>query len=118
MHHTSCPFEVHMKVSTLSIGDEVLFGEIVDTNAAHIATRLYDEGLTVQRHLCVGDNEPDIVEAFESLASRNDFVIVTGGLGPTVDDMTAKAAAKAAGKRLILNDEALEHMRQFYIRAG
>ena len=107
-----------MKVSTLSIGDEVLFGEIVDTNAAHIATRLYDEGLTVQRHLCVGDNEPDIVEAFESLASRNDFVIVTGGLGPTVDDMTAKAAAKAAGKRLVLNDEALEHLRQFYIKAG
>ncbi len=47
-----------MKVSTLSIGDEVLFGEIVDTNSAHIAARLYDIGITVRRHLCVGDGEP------------------------------------------------------------
>jgi nicotinamide-nucleotide amidase len=107
-----------MKVSTLSIGDEVLFGEIVDTNAPHIAARLYDEGFTVQRHLCVADNESDIVEAIESLASRNDIVIATGGLGPTVDDMTAKAAARAVGKRLVLNDEALEHLRQFYKKAG
>ncbi len=107
-----------MRISTLSIGDEVLFGEIVDTNAAHIATRLYDEGFMVQRHLCVGDNEFDIVDAIETLAGSNDFVIATGGLGPTVDDITAKAAAKAAGRRLVLNDEALDHLRRFYERAG
>ncbi len=107
-----------MRISTLSIGDEVLFGEIVDTNAAHIATRLYDAGFTVQRHLCVGDNEADIMEAIESLASHNDFVIATGGLGPTIDDITARAAAKAAGRRLILNDEALVHLQQFYKKAG
>ena len=107
-----------MRISTLSIGDEVLFGEIVDTNAAHIATRMYDEGFMVQRHLCVGDNEFDIVDAIETLAGSNDFVIATGGLGPTVDDITAKAAAKAAGRRLVLNDEALDHLRRFYERAG
>ena len=107
-----------MRISTLSIGDEVLFGEIVDTNAAHLATRLYDEGFTVRRHLCVGDNEPDIVDAIETLAGSNDFVIATGGLGPTIDDITAKAAAKAAGRRLVLNDEALDHLRRFYERAG
>lgn len=103
-----------MRVSTLSIGDEVLFGEVIDTNAAHIASRLYDAGFTVERHLCVGDKESDIIEAMELLAARNDFVIATGGLGPTVDDITAKAAAKAAGRRLILNDEALAHLREFY----
>lgn len=107
-----------MRISTLSIGDEVLFGEIVDTNAAHIATRMYDEGFMVQRHLCVGDNEADIVAAIEALAGNSDFVIATGGLGPTIDDITAKAAAKAAGRRLVLNDEALDRLRRFYERAG
>ena len=102
-----------MKVSTLSIGDEVLFGEIVDTNSAHIAARLYDVGITVRRHLCVGDSEPDIIEAMEALAGSNDFVIATGGLGPTVDDLTAKAASKAAGRHLVLNDDALAHLQQF-----
>jgi nicotinamide-nucleotide amidase len=107
-----------MKIATLSIGDEVIFGEIVDTNAAHIATRLYDIGFKVQRHLCVGDNEFDITEAVETLAGHHDIVIVTGGLGPTVDDITARAAAKAAGRRLVLNDEALAHLQQFYKKAG
>jgi nicotinamide-nucleotide amidase len=107
-----------MKIATLSIGDEVTFGEIVDTNAAHVATRLYDCGFKVQRHLCVGDDEFDIVEAIESLAEKADCVIATGGLGPTVDDITARAAAKAAGRRLVLNDEALAHLRQFYKKAG
>jgi nicotinamide-nucleotide amidase len=107
-----------MRISTLSIGDEVLFGEIVDTNAAHIATRLYDEGLMMRRHLCTGDSEEDIIEAIETLAGSNDVVIATGGLGPTVDDITARAAAKAAGRRLVLNDEALAHLKRFYERAG
>jgi nicotinamide-nucleotide amidase len=107
-----------MKIATLSIGDEVIFGEIVDTNAAHIATRLYDIGFKVQRHLCVGDNEFDILEAFEALAGHADFVIATGGLGPTVDDITARAIAKAAGRRLVLNDEALDHLHRFYAKAG
>jgi nicotinamide-nucleotide amidase len=107
-----------MKVSTLSIGDEVLFGEITDTNSAHIATRLYDEGFMVHRHLCVGDNESDIMEVIEALAGRNDFIVASGGLGPTVDDITARAAAKAAGRPLVLNDEALAHLRRFYEKLG
>jgi nicotinamide-nucleotide amidase len=107
-----------MKVSTLSIGDEVLFGEITDTNAAHIATRLYDEGFMVRRHLCVGDAESDIMEAIEALAGRNNFIVASGGLGPTADDITARAAAKAAGRPLVLNDEALAHLRGFYEKLG
>ncbi len=103
-----------MKISTLSIGDEVVFGEITDTNAPHIAARLYDEGIKVRQHLCVGDSEPDIIEAVEALAGHNDFVIATGGLGPTVDDLTARAVARATGRRLILNDEALAHLKERY----
>jgi len=107
-----------MKISTLSIGDEVLFGEIVDTNAAHIATRLYDSSFKNRRHLCVGDSEPDIMEAVEELAGHNDFVIATGGLGPTVDDLTARSVARAVGRRLVLNEEALTHLRERYRLMG
>ncbi|MDD2338265.1 MAG: competence/damage-inducible protein A [Geobacteraceae bacterium] len=103
-----------MNISTLSIGDEVIFGEIVDTNVAHIASRLYESGFQLRRHLCVGDNEPDIMDAIEMLASHNDFVIATGGLGPTVDDLTARSAARATARRLVLNEDALAHLKERY----
>ncbi|MDD2319615.1 MAG: competence/damage-inducible protein A [Geobacteraceae bacterium] len=103
-----------MKISTLSIGDEVIFGEIVDTNVAHISSRLYEQGFQLHRHLCVGDNEPDIMDAIETLAAHNDFVIATGGLGPTADDLTARAAARATDRRLVLNEDALAHLRERY----
>jgi len=100
-----------VKIATLSIGDELIYGEVVDTNAARIAERLYGVGLTVQRHLTVGDGEPDIMDALEFLVEKSEAVIVTGGLGPTIDDITARAAAKATGRRLVLDDEALAHVR-------
>ena len=100
-----------MKVATLSIGDELLLGEIVDGNAAHIARRLSRHGIRVSRHLVVGDGEREIGEAVLSIAGTCDAVVVTGGLGPTVDDVTARAAAHAAGRRLVLNEEALAHVR-------
>ena len=103
-----------MNISTLSIGDEVIFGEIVDTNVAHISSRLYESGFQLRRHLCVGDNEPDIMDAIEMLASHNDFVIATGGLGPTIDDLTARSAARATGRRLVLNEDALAHLKERY----
>jgi len=103
-----------MNISTLSIGDEVIYGEIVDTNVAHISSRLYGSGFQLRRHLCVGDNEPDIMDAIEMLASHNDFVIATGGLGPTVDDLTARSAARATGRRLVLNEDALAHLKERY----
>ncbi|HBB69268.1 MAG TPA: damage-inducible protein CinA, partial [Geobacter sulfurreducens] len=78
-----------MKIATLSIGDELLRGEVVDTNAARIAARLADAGLAVGRHLTVGDDEGEIEAALGMLAPAHDAVIVTGGLGPTDDDVTA-----------------------------
>jgi nicotinamide-nucleotide amidase len=106
-----------MKISTLS-SCEVIYGEIVDTNVTHIASRLYDSGFLLRSHLCVGDNEPDIMDAIELLASHNDFVIATGGLGPTVDDLTARSAARATGRRLVLNEEALAHLKERYRLMG
>jgi nicotinamide-nucleotide amidase len=107
-----------MRIATLSIGDEVVFGEILDTNAPHMAARLYEVGLKVKRHLTVGDSEQDIIDAILALAPLSDVVIATGGLGPTVDDLTARAAAKASDRRLVLNETALEHLREFLARRG
>jgi len=100
-----------MKISTLSIGDELICGQITDTNAGTIAAVLLVEGLRVQRHLTVGDNEPDIMDALNELGRISDMVIVTGGLGPTADDMTSRAAARATGRRLVINEDARAHVR-------
>jgi nicotinamide-nucleotide amidase len=107
-----------MKIATLSIGDEVIFGEIADTNASFIAARLYDIGLKVRHHLAVGDVEGDIVEAIRTLAATCEAVIATGGLGPTIDDITARAAAKATDRRLVLNETALAHLKEFLAKRG
>jgi nicotinamide-nucleotide amidase len=100
-----------MRISTLSVGDELLCGQITDTNAGTIAEALLNQGMWVQRHMTVGDSEPDIIEALLGLARNSDAVIVTGGLGPTADDLTARAAASATGRRLVLNDQARTHVR-------
>jgi nicotinamide-nucleotide amidase len=100
-----------MRISTLSVGDELICGQITDTNAGTIAEALLNQGLRVQRHMTVGDSEPDIIEALQALARNSDAIIVTGGLGPTTDNLTARAAARATGRRLVLNDHARAHVR-------
>lgn len=105
-------------IALLSIGDELLLGEIVDTNAAWLSARLYEAGLPVVRQLTVGDDAGVIAAALAELAAGHRAVIVTGGLGPTSDDLTSKAAARAAGRRLVVNDEALAHLQEFAGRRG
>ncbi|BDV44699.1 CinA-like protein [Geotalea uraniireducens] len=107
-----------MKAALLSIGDELLLGETVDTNAAVIAGRLYGVGVAVRRQLTVGDDEEAIAEALDSLAAEHQLVIATGGLGPTDDDVTARAAAQASGRRLVLHEEALARLQDFFARRG
>jgi len=99
-----------MRISTLSIGDELISGQVIDRNAATIAVALLGLGLRVQRHLTVGDSEPDIMAALDDLGRISDAVIATGGLGPTADDLTTHAAARATGRRLVSNDEARAHL--------
>ncbi len=100
-----------MKISTLSIGDELIYGQVTDTNAGTIASLLLAEGVRIQRHLTVGDSEQDIVEALNDLGRISQMVIVTGGLGPTADDLTSLAAARAAGRHLVISEEARSHVR-------
>lgn len=107
-----------LKIAVLTIGDELLNGEMADTNTMRIARCLGAHGLTLRESRAVADVETDIVEALLDLARRQDVVIVSGGLGPTADDLTARAAARAFGRRLTLSDEALRLIRDHFRRSG
>jgi len=101
-------------VDVLTIGDELLEGRLIDTNAGELSERLARDGFEVARHLSVGDRREDIVAALRECAGRADAVMVTGGLGPTSDDLTAACAAEAFGLKLDRFPEALEHVRRFF----
>lgn len=100
-----------MNIAILTIGDELLNGDLADTNTAAIARILADSSLVVRESTTIGDREEDIVAALQRLASTHDAVIVTGGLGPTEDDRTARAAARAFERSLSLDDKALMQIR-------
>ncbi|MBA2880884.1 nicotinamide-nucleotide amidase [Desulfosalsimonas propionicica] len=105
-----------MIAEIISTGDEVLTGTVVDANAAWIAGRLYETGIAVGRHVCVGDDMERLTDVLAETGQRADIAVVTGGLGPTVDDITASAAARAAGVELERNNEAMAYMEAFFKR--
>jgi nicotinamide-nucleotide amidase len=107
-----------MTIAVLTIGDELINGEMADTNTAAIARALGARGYLLRESLTVGDEETDIVEALRNLSGRRDVVIVTGGLGPTADDLTARAAARAFGRPLVRNEEALTMIRDHFRSRG
>ncbi|SMC87329.1 competence/damage-inducible protein cinA [Desulfocicer vacuolatum DSM 3385] len=107
-----------MKAEILSTGDEVLWGEIDDSNASWLARRLRECGVDVTRVSCVGDDIATISSVMAETSSRCDMVLVTGGLGPTGDDLSAQAAAVATGDDLILNKGAFESMADYFALKG
>ena len=106
------------KIAVLAVGDELLNGEISDTNTRRIALALATRGLFLREAMSVGDDVDYIAEALQELGARRQVVIVTGGLGPTHDDMTTRAAAKAFRRPLVLNDEALSQIHAHFRRTG
>ena len=107
-----------MKIEIVTTGDEVMQGVIVDTNTAWIAERCHMFGHEVVRHSAVADDIASIGDALCAAAERADAVIVTGGLGPTADDITVEAAAKAFGVELHVDESVLEEIRHFFERVG
>jgi nicotinamide-nucleotide amidase len=105
-----------MQIEIICTGDEVLGGKIVNTNFTHISQRLEDVGLSVRWETTVGDHRDDLLHAFQQAGQRADAVIVNGGLGPTVDDLSQEIAARAAGVALVLNAEWLAIMEAFFKR--
>jgi len=106
------------RIEILTIGDELIEGRLVDTNASELSTKLADLGFRVAEHRSVGDDMDGIVEALRTAAGRADTVLVSGGLGPTSDDLTAAAAAEAFGLAIERSREALEHTRRFFTERG
>ena len=100
-----------MRAEIITIGDEILIGQIVDTNAAYIAQRLNAVGLVVSERSSVGDRAEQIVRAIEQSMQRSDVVILTGGLGPTKDDITKTTLAKMFGGDMRTDKRVEEHVR-------
>ncbi|WKX25515.1 CinA family nicotinamide mononucleotide deamidase-related protein [Tatumella ptyseos] len=107
-----------MKVEMLSTGDEVLHGEIVDTNAVWLASTFYEAGYAMTFRTTSGDCLATLVETLQQRSQVADVLIVNGGLGPTSDDFTAQAAAQAAGVELVRNPQWLQEIETFFARRG
>lgn len=105
-----------MKAEIITIGDEILIGQIVDTNSAWMATELNNIGIKVAQITSISDDPDHITEALNSAKTRADIILITGGLGPTKDDLTKKVLAKYFNSELIVHQPTLEHVTDFFAR--
>jgi nicotinamide-nucleotide amidase len=103
-----------MNAEILAVGTELLMGQIANTNAQYISARLPDVGIGVYYHSVVGDNPVRLKECLSLALSRSDLVILTGGLGPTQDDLTKETVAEAVNRKLILDQRSLDKMESFF----
>ena len=107
-----------MKAEIISVGTEILLGDIVNTNSQFLAKELASLGIEVYHQSTVGDNKQRLLECFDESLKRSDFVITTGGLGPTGDDMTKETAAEYFGQKLALHKPSLEVLESFFVKTG
>ena len=107
-----------MRAEVLSVGTELLLGDIVNTNAAHIGQALASIGVDCFMHTSVGDNEQRIADAIAAALAHADAVIVTGGLGPTQDDVTREAISALTGRPLIRDPKIEEQLRRRFAEFG
>lgn len=103
-----------MTVELISVGTEILMGNIVNTNAAWLAQECAALGLSCFYQSVVGDNAGRLKEQMRTAAERSDVVILTGGLGPTADDLTKETAAELAGKKLVMDEHSLERVMSYF----
>jgi nicotinamide-nucleotide amidase len=107
-----------MQAEILTTGDEIRTGALIDSNAAFIAQELINLGIDVNRHTSVGDELHQLVTVLDEISQRAEVAVVTGGLGPTSDDLTAAAAAQCAGVPLLPDERVLAHIEGFFKRMG
>ncbi|MCX6265467.1 MAG: competence/damage-inducible protein A [Bacteroidetes bacterium] len=100
--------------SIITIGDELLIGQVIDTNSAWIAGELNQIGILLKHRIAVGDNREDILEALETEGNKSKIVIITGGLGPTADDITKPVLCEYFGGKMILHEPTLAHIRTIF----
>ena len=107
-----------MVVELISVGTELLLGNIINTNAAYLAEQCASLGLSCYYQSVVGDNAGRLGEQLQTALSRADVVILSGGLGPTQDDLTKEVAAKVMGKQLYLDENTIDRIQRYFETRG
>src|SRR5215207_9436791 len=106
------------RAEIVTVGTEILLGDLVDTNTAWLSRRLANLGVGIYRHTTVGDNRERIAAGIKDAAARADLVITTGGLGPTSDDLTNEALSLVTGRQMVEYPEAREHVDEMFRKFG
>ncbi|MBW7892297.1 MAG: CinA family nicotinamide mononucleotide deamidase-related protein [Chitinophagaceae bacterium] len=104
----------HIHASIITIGDELLIGQVVDTNSAWMARELNKTGIWLRRRVSIGDIKSEIQQALGEESRHADIILITGGLGPTADDITKPVLCEYFGGTMVMNEEALENVRQIF----
>ena len=102
------------KASIITIGDELLIGQVIDTNSAWIARELNKIGIWVIRRVAVGDVYDDVWKALDEESFSSDVILITGGLGPTADDITKPLLCDYFGGKMVMNEEVLAHVTHLF----
>ncbi len=104
------------QASIITIGDELLIGQVIDTNSAWMAQQLNKAGIIVKRRVAVGDNYDEIWKALDEESKHADIILITGGLGPTADDITKPLLNKYFNGKLVVNEQALQNVKDIFER--
>jgi nicotinamide-nucleotide amidase len=105
-----------ISASIITIGDELLIGQVVDTNSAWMAQQLNDNGIWLKRRVAVGDRKEEIVQALNEESRNCEIILITGGLGPTADDITKPVLCEYFGGKLVVNEQAMENLISIFQR--
>ncbi|TFE03430.1 competence/damage-inducible protein A [Jeotgalibacillus sp. R-1-5s-1] len=107
-----------MNAEIIAVGSELLLGQIANTNAQFISARFAEAGIGVFRHSVIGDNTERLTDELNAARSRSDLIIMTGGLGPTKDDLTKETAASILDRKLVYDQSSLDYIEQYFRSAG
>ena len=107
-----------MNAEILAVGTELLMGQIVNTNAQYISERLNSIGINVYFHSVVGDNPKRLKNSIKLALERSELVVITGGIGPTKDDITKEKVAEVFGKEMVLHEESLKKIKDYFLKLG
>src|SRR6476620_8065163 len=107
-----------VNASIITIGDELLIGQTIDTNSAFIAQELNKIGVWVKRRVAIEDSKSAILSTLSEEAAKSQIIIITGGLGPTADDITKPALCEYFNAKLVINQEALKNVTDIFQKLG
>lgn len=105
-----------MLAEIITIGDEILIGQVIDTNSAWMGQKLNEIGIAVKQITSISDHQEAILNGLTEALQHADIILITGGLGPTKDDITKHTLCKFFGAELVLNEDALENVKQIFAR--